>query len=497
MKIAVVGGGITGSVVASELARVLGNSRGDDHEESDEVVLFDQGRRGPGGRASHRSVVSKKTKNPESGEDEKEEFVVLPDDDIDESAFQFDHGCQFFRADCPPMKDLVEKWLQKRWVSPWKARFGSLPETNDGDGDGGETNDFFGVPSTNNNSETDGDFNDVYIGVGGMHLLPRRILDASGAIVHRGTRVSGVVRREVGDARDGNNEVQRTHVWDVTTVVGTAAFHDTQESEATAELETAKTEIASGNENQNVSGSAGAPRPTTRVVIHRIPTGFASRLPPKLRMPLFSCMITLKTPLGNRLPFDAFTAKSSSRSPLWFAARSDSKPGFPVVGGGCECWTLVSTPSFAVDEIRDTTMRDPVTGAFRPQENDYLNTVPGPALKEAFFEFVRPYLEEDAQALLDQPLVYLQAQRWGSGLPVDPEMVAPENVEEICGTTYASKPKGSLVYATSVEEIQNFVADDDERLYYGGDFCSKINPGFEAAALSGFDLAHHILRSFK
>ena len=95
MKIAVVGGGITGSVVASELARVLGNSRGDDHEESDEVVLFDQGRRGPGGRASHRSVVSKKTKNPESGEDEKEEFVVLPDDDIDESAFQFDHGCKF------------------------------------------------------------------------------------------------------------------------------------------------------------------------------------------------------------------------------------------------------------------------------------------------------------------------------------------------------------------------------------------------------------------
>jgi predicted NAD/FAD-dependent oxidoreductase len=95
--------------------------------------------------------------------------------------------------------------------------------------------------------------------------------------------------------------------------------------------------------------------------------------------------------------------------------------------------------------------------------------------------------------------VYLQAQRWGSGLPIDPKKVAPEHTEEVCGTTYASKVKGSVVYSTppsltSSSPSQNFVADDAMGLYYGGDFCSHLNPGFEAAALSGFDLAKHILR---
>ena len=105
MKIAVVGGGITGSVIASELASVLnGDGDGDgDHEKQKqgvEVVLFDQGRRGPGGRASHRSVAKKKpmTTETESSQEmddvENHEFVVVPDDDIDESAFQFDHGCK-------------------------------------------------------------------------------------------------------------------------------------------------------------------------------------------------------------------------------------------------------------------------------------------------------------------------------------------------------------------------------------------------------------------
>ena len=92
MKIAVVGGGITGSVVASELARVLCGCGDDD--KNGEVILFDQGRRGPGGRASHRSVVKKNIDGDGDGNVEKEEFVVLPDDDIEESAFQFDHGCK-------------------------------------------------------------------------------------------------------------------------------------------------------------------------------------------------------------------------------------------------------------------------------------------------------------------------------------------------------------------------------------------------------------------
>eukprot|EP00959_Pyramimonas_sp_CCMP1952_P048102 1004156-Pyramimonas_sp.AAC.1 len=68
MNIAVVGGGITGALVASELAN--------DESNACRVFLFDQGRRGPGGRASHRSVKTE-------GEGGDTTFVVEPDDEID------------------------------------------------------------------------------------------------------------------------------------------------------------------------------------------------------------------------------------------------------------------------------------------------------------------------------------------------------------------------------------------------------------------------------
>ena len=81
-RVAVVGAGITGAVAASELAKLasqssairsdnrgianneafaISNSTNDsgrpqDRTDNLQVVVFDQGRRGPGGRASHRSV---------------------------------------------------------------------------------------------------------------------------------------------------------------------------------------------------------------------------------------------------------------------------------------------------------------------------------------------------------------------------------------------------------------------------------------------------------
>ena len=39
----------------------------------------------------------------------------------------------------------------------------------------------------------------------------------------------------------------------------------------------------------------------------------------------------------------------------------------------------------------------------------------------------------------------------------------------------------------------DFVAADEQRLYYCGDFCSGRAPGFEAAALSALDAAAHII----
>ena len=67
MKIAIVGAGVTGSVVASELAKFFVDDNDDGNSSNNQVVIFDQGRRGPGGRASHRSVIKKtKTAKKES-----------------------------------------------------------------------------------------------------------------------------------------------------------------------------------------------------------------------------------------------------------------------------------------------------------------------------------------------------------------------------------------------------------------------------------------------
>ena len=49
---------------------------------------------------------------------------------------------------------------------------------------------------------------------------------------------------------------------------------------------------------------------------------------------------------------------------------------------------LVSTPAFAVDEITAVPMQDAATGAFRPQEDSYLNSGPAPALLRAFTDAV-------------------------------------------------------------------------------------------------------------
>ena len=344
------------------------------------------------------------------------------------------------------------------------------------------TVDFFGIPPT---KEKDGEYknDEVYIGVGGMNQLPRKIIrdcccsDTNGnhndvvVIFHKGTRVTNVQRHSTNQT------------WDLYTVQGNAAYHDTKEQSSSTE-ETILgsdfnvvifTDISSAFESWH-KASAGIPNSFRQKIPHQRP-----------RIPLFSCMVAFEKPIGDKIPYDAFTV-SDSTSILWFAARSDSKPGFPR--HSTECWTLISTPSYAVQQISETTMRDPTTGAFRPQENEYLNTVPGPELLEAFIDVVRSYLPEIPS------VIYLQAQRWGSGLPA-PDSIESSDLEEICGTTYVKSLNSSLVYQTTKDdkdsERKDFVADDELGLYYAGDFCSHRNPGFEAAALSGLDVAKHIM----
>lgn len=235
VKIAIVGGGISGSCAASVLATDM------------DVTVFDQGRRGPGGRASHRSV---RVSDSSIIEDESHYFCA-------ESTYEFDHGCQFFRADSEEMKSTVSMWCERGWVSPWKGSFGFLPAENS------DAYDFFGIASNSN---------PVYIAVGGMHQLPRHLLQSSCALVERGTRVCQITRKD--------------DKWELFGVTGYQAFHDT--TDALTDISSLGTfdavlltDISSASESWH-RASAG------------VPEALLPKLPRKARMPLFSCMVALE-----------------------------------------------------------------------------------------------------------------------------------------------------------------------------------------------------------
>ena len=448
-SVCVVGGGITGATAAAVL-----------REAGLRVVVFDQGRRGPGGRASHRRVS------------QSEERRVLPDDDAPlGDALEFDHGCQFFRADDAKMKALVESWCSAGWAAAWPARFGRLSGSapfapvSDADADGG-AEDFFGLP---------GSTAPVFVGVGGMQRLPRAVLEGSGATVRRGVRVKTLRPLEGGR-------------WELLATSGEGAYHDTSEAAAAAAAEASLgafdavllTDVSSSFEGWH-RASAG------------LPADFAARVAGRVRLPLFSCMVAYAAPLG--LPLDGLTLHRGDV--LWFAARSASKPGLAPGAGAAapeppECWTLISTPGYACHEITSTPMQD-TSGAFLPQSDDYLNTGPGPALVAAFAAAVAPMLAAAGRTM--PAVIYSQAQRWGSAMP------APRGWEgtpvQVMGVTYQSEVPPLLPAAAedaASAERADFVADDGQRLYFAGDFCSSRAPGFEAAALSGFDAAEHIVR---
>ena len=58
---------------------------------------------------------------------------------------------------------------------------------------------------------------------------------------------------------------------------------------------------------------------------------------------------------------------------IGFAARTNSKPGLSHLTS--ECWTIISTASYAAKEIENVPMQDEKTGDFLPQEPGYLKGV--------------------------------------------------------------------------------------------------------------------------
>ena len=98
----------------------------------------------------------------------------------------------------------------------------------------------------------------------------------------------------------------------------------------------------------------------------------------------FAAMVAFEMPLPvNKI--DSITFSSRDGNDCWFAAKTNSKPGFDHLIP--ECWTIVSTAeiaSYAAKEIKDVPMQDEKTGEFLPQEPDYLKKGPATHLLSSF-----------------------------------------------------------------------------------------------------------------
>ena len=420
-KVAVIGGGITGASVASTLAYL------DPHII---VHIFDQGRSGVGGRASHR--------------------ISLQDD----KTFQWDHGCQFFRADTPRFKKVVEEWMDKGIARQWEGNF--FEEAG--------APDFFGLPSKP----------PFFVGVGGIKNVVRSLLNQESACIQvfEGHRVASMTR-------DGSVET-----WTLSGTRGIAAYHDTDEKVAQAAASgvigegydaVVLTDISASFSSWH-RASAGVPQHFAEQVLIRAGS----------RVPLFTCMIAFDTPM----PVE-FSAATLNDPTLWFASRSNSKPGLEHLSH--DCWTLVSTPEYAMQAIEDTPMQDHKTGEFIPQSPDYLTTVPGPALEAAFRRIVSAGRLGGSNLENLPRTIYLNAQRWGSALPAHRNLDASSPTRKIIsGVAY--DPGGGDLAPTQLERPRypSFLADEGCMLFQAGDMVSSYTPGFEGAALAGMDTANRI-----
>lgn len=430
-KIAIVGGGITGAAACRRLSKCP----------NIKIDLFDQGRHGVGGRTSSRRYDIR------HGDDES-------------ATLRFDHGCQFFRADTDRFKKLVHEWIDKGYVSEWNGDFRSSIT---------QEHEFFGLPSTP----------PFYVAVDGMQALSQNILiDASASAevrIHSGVRVAQLDR----DAT--------TKMWRLIGTSGEAAYHDTDEKlqkdcqrnvigEESGYDAVILTDISSSFGGWH-RASAGVDESFSKAVRDRVGA----------RVPLLTAMIAFDK--ATAIPFDA---ASFDHPVVWFAAKTSSKPHMKT---DKECWTIVSTASYACDKIEETPMQDPKTGEFIPQSPDYLTTVPGPELLRAFEEIVcdkTGILGNDALCELPKH-VFMDAQRWGSALPCHRHLRHDSSTRKILSGVPYDFGLHPLAPTRREEDSESFLADDNLALYQAGDMMSNHTPGLESATLSGIDAADHLL----
>ena len=494
-KVAIIGGGITGSSAVHRLFQLCKKKQQQPSLKLD-IHLFDQGRRGVGGRSSHRQRRHHKRNhnfNDSSGGGDQEDQEIL---------MQWDHGCQFFRADIDRrFQMLVEDLMKEGIVAEWKGNFRQRSASSGGD-QRQQHYDFFGMPSTS----------PFYVGVDGMQNVCKGIVDRvtresesssdsindDAAIINlttfTGTRVADLERDAIASK------------WILKGTSGETAFHDTPEKVVQQQSQ--------NNPNGNILGHFAGYGAVILTDVssssfgqwHRasagVPEDFADRVRRRVgaRVPLFTVMIAFDS-TNSGIPFDAATFDDNPT--LWFASKTNSKPGSLTSIDVAECWTLVSTPEYAMSKIEETPMQDPQTGEFIPQSREYLETVPIPDLKDAFCkELMSTEGILGKEALTSFPeILFMDAQRWGSALPAHKHLAADESsptrkiissVPYDSGRSPLAPTKGVGMVREKEEEGGSFLVDNDLMIFQAGDMMSTFTPGFESAAISGMDAAEYL-----
>jgi predicted NAD/FAD-dependent oxidoreductase len=280
-------------------------------------------------------------------------------------------------------------------------------------------------------------------------------------VARRGVRVGAVAR--AGDR------------WALSGVGGEAAIHDS--ALASSDVEAARAAAALGEFDAVIVTDASAAQESWHRASAGLPEAFlamSKRVRDRVRVAMFTAIVAFEA----RVPVDFDASSFDGGGAIWFAARTNSKPGFKALEK--ECWTLVSTPAWAAAEVERVPMRDPATGAFIPQSPEVLEA-PARALLDAFAAAVGPL----------PPHTYLHAQRWGSAFPAplthgrDADGRS-DATKDVLGTAFDASPTEKFAgLGGGGAGDEDFVDGGDLNLYYAGDFCSPRPPGVVAAALSG------------
>jgi predicted NAD/FAD-dependent oxidoreductase len=447
IHIAIIGGGIAGTSFLHELVSI-NHSHGNIEKVNIRIDLYDQGR-GLGGRSSHRYVK----------QDDKE--------------YRFDHGCQFFRGDTLIMQNIISKFLEKKVITQWKGNFEAHSSTTNNN----SKCDFFGMPFN-------GPF---YVSTGGMHNLPLSLVNAAKKMEGNKTTVNLFPATRVSKLH------HKIGKWYLEGIGGNAAFHDTKESIAAAAKHNylnnnddgydivVLTDISSTSFDSWHRASAGVPDLFSKQIRNKVGA----------RVPLFTAMVAFEEPLPD-INFDTITFPLNNGNDCWFAAKTNSKPGFENLVA--ECWTIVSTPSYAAREIKKVPMQDAKTGEFLPQERGYLQNVPAKELLASFLKAVNISESNTPN------IVHINAQRWGSAMPAPRHLATDDSSPTRCYLSGVAYDTGKCELAPTKAEGSNansFHYDETLHLMQIGDMISNQTPGMEAAVISAVEGAKFVMEILK